>query len=590
MNQPTSVVRRRAASVPGQCRTQSLDSPAAAAFASYAPTARVVSPVRVRRLLAIGRELVVITALLCATAVMQLEYGALQGERASQSDEAGHFMNGLVLRDYLRDGLGENPLTFAERYYLSYPKIAIGMWPPLFHTVLGLFMLASWPPQIAAIVLVALVNTWAGWRLYRIVTLFDTKLVGLLIAATFVGATANMGLTTAIMLDLPVAALTLEATYWLALFFVTGSRRHATVFGLFAALCCLTKGNGLAIILVPIILIALTRRPDLLRQPGLYIAAAIVLVFAGPFVAISFHLDRAIGDFGWLSASDALGRAGYYSSYLWTQLGAPVILLSAMALIGSARRSAIGSPTLDSNVKSALAALAFAALAFHILNPHMSIATRYVSMAVAPLLGLVPVGADAVSRMIRQQKLRRPAQLALVTAAVIVAFLSAPAATKRVPIGARQTVDFLETHGGLSDLSVLVISNEPGEGAMVSEVALRHPVPAATVMRGTKLVATDDWSGHHFKMLFASAGDLLRRLEDLHVAYLVMDYSPGAKAIPFWGQVDEVITSYPDRVEQVFQTTTARRFVVYRLKYRSPGPRKPLEVPLKYSLGRILSK
>jgi hypothetical protein len=91
-------------------------------------------------------------------------------------------------------------------------------------------------------------------------------------------------------------------------------------------------------------------------------------------------------------------------------------------------------------------------------------------------------------------------------------------------------------------------------------------------------------------MLYASAGDLLRRLEDLHVAYLVMDYSPGAKAIPFWGQVDELITANPDRVEQVYSTTTVRRLVTYRLKYRSPGPRQRLDVPLKYSLGKVLSK
>ena len=499
-------------------------------------------------------------------------------------------MNGLVLRDYLRDGLGENPITFAERYYVSYPKIAIGMWPPLFHTVLGLFMLGSWAPQTAALALLALVNAWAAWRLYRIVTIFETRFVGLLIAATFVLATANMGLTTAIMLDLPVAALALEATFWLAVFFVTGSGRHATLFGVFTALCCLTKGNGLAMILVPIFLIVLTRRYSFLRQPGLYLAAAIVLLFAGPFVALSFRLDAAIGDFGWLSASDAFGRTAFYSSHLWTQLGAPVILLAAIGTIASARRQPACGPTLDPAIKIALAALVLAALAFHILNPHMSIASRYVSLAVAPLLGLVPVGASGVSGMIRRQDLRRPTQLALVTIAAVVSVVLAPAAEKRAPIGARQTVDFLDTHGGLSDLAVLVISDERGEGAMVSEVAQRHPVPAATVMRGTKLVASDDWAGHHFKMLYSSPGDLLRRLEDLHVRYLVMDYSPAAAAIPFWGQVDEMIKNNGDRLEQVYATTTARRLVTYRLKYHSAGPRQRLEVPLKYSLGRVLSK
>jgi hypothetical protein len=540
--------------------------------------------------MAMGRELLVVTALLCATLVIQLQAGAYQGERASYSDEAGHFMNGLVLRDYLKDALGQNPIAFAEQYYVSYPKIAIGMWPPLFHTVLGLFMLGGWQPQIAAVVLLAIFNAWAAWRLYRIVATFETKLVGLLIAALFIVVIANMGLTTAIMLDLPVATLALEATYWLAVFFVTGSRRHALLFGAFTALCCLTKGNGLAVILVPILLIAMTRRFELLRQAGLYLAAIIVLVFAAPFVVISFRLDAAIGDFGWLSPSDALGRTTFYTSYLWTQVGGPIILLSLVALAVGLRRQPIGRPALDSAMKAALAALLLGALAFHILNPHMSIALRYMSMAVAPVLGLAPVGADRLFQWIRRWNLRRRAQLVLLTTAVIVSVVSAPSAAKRVPIGARDTVDYLETQGGLSDMTVLVISDERGEGAMVSEIAQRHPVPAATVMRGTKVVAADDWAGHHFRMLFSSPAALLRQLEDLHVDYLVMDYSPAATAIPFWGQVNELVQTNGDRLEQVYSTTTARRLVTYRLKYRSLGPRKRLEVPVTYSLGKILSK
>jgi hypothetical protein len=39
------------------------------------------------------------------------------------SDEAAHFMNGLLIRDYLTQGLGNNPMHFAEQYYLSYPKL-----------------------------------------------------------------------------------------------------------------------------------------------------------------------------------------------------------------------------------------------------------------------------------------------------------------------------------------------------------------------------------------------------------------------------------------------------------------------------------
>jgi hypothetical protein len=135
---------------------------------------------------------------------------------------------------------------------------------------------------------------------------------------------------------------------------------------------------------------------------------------------------------------------------------------------------------------------------------------------------------------------------------------------------------------------MLVISDEAGEGALVSEVARRHPVPSATVIRGTKLVATDDWVGHNFRLLYDSPRALLQTLEDLHVDYLVMDYSPTAAAVPFLPQIRELVETNPDRLERVFQSDGTRQFVTYRLKYRSPGPPKPLAIPLPYSLGRVL--
>ena len=42
------------------------------------------------------------------------------------------------------------------------------MWPPLFHTVLGLVLLPGWSPQTAALALVAFASAWTAWRLGRI--------------------------------------------------------------------------------------------------------------------------------------------------------------------------------------------------------------------------------------------------------------------------------------------------------------------------------------------------------------------------------------------------------------------------------------
>jgi len=98
----------------------------------------------------------VFSVLYAAVLIVQLAVGAYRAERGNYPDEAAHFMNALLVRDYLTQGLGQNPLRFAEEYYLNYPKIAPGMWPPLFHGVLGLVMLLGTPPRIAGLALLAL--------------------------------------------------------------------------------------------------------------------------------------------------------------------------------------------------------------------------------------------------------------------------------------------------------------------------------------------------------------------------------------------------------------------------------------------------
>ena len=42
-----------------------------------------------------------------------------------------------MIRSYVIDALGSNPREFAEQYYVKYPKVAFGIWPPMFHVVLG---------------------------------------------------------------------------------------------------------------------------------------------------------------------------------------------------------------------------------------------------------------------------------------------------------------------------------------------------------------------------------------------------------------------------------------------------------------------
>src|SRR5439155_21466839 len=111
-----------------------------------------------------------------------------------------------------------------------------------------------------------------------------------------------------VMRVIVAAAYTLEARYWFALYMDAENWRHAVAFVLAAAGGCLTKPNGLAVLLVPAIVAMLARRFELLRRPSLYAAAAIVLILAAPFVLISYRLDAGIGDFGWVTRGEISAR------------------------------------------------------------------------------------------------------------------------------------------------------------------------------------------------------------------------------------------------------------------------------------------
>jgi hypothetical protein len=508
----------------------------------------------------------------------QAAAGAYRAERSAYSDEASHFMNGLFIHDYLTEGLGQNPRAFAENYYLHYPKIAPGMWPPLFHILLGLFLLPGWPPQAGALALVACFTAWAAWRLWRMSEIVGEAGVGTIVALAFVRTGVVIEISSAVMLDGAVAACALEASYWLARYAVSVRTRDAVVFGIFAAASCLIKGNGLAVLLVPVFFIVFTRRFDLLRRPGLYLAALIVLLTAAPRVAFSFRLDAGIGEVDWTSPLVALERTTLYSRFLYGQIGLLPVALVALGGAAALWRPRAGATSLRFALPLSLLALIAAALAFHAANPHVLTAGRYVTMAIAPLLGLALAGALAVVDMMPPLRpWRTPLVAALMLGVLISAVAHASPAVRREPRGWRELTHIMQAHDTLAGQRVVVVSDENGEGALIAEVASLRLAPPATVIRATKLLGSDDWNGNHFALVYRSAADVMRELEDLHVAYLIVD-AGAAPRLPFWHQVDQMLEDSKSRLALVPVAAGTPELIVYRLLHQSPGPAKKLRI------------
>ena len=70
--------------------------------------------------------------------VLQYATGIYRSELSHDPDESAHVITSLMIHDYAQSGLGSSPLRFAENYYVHYPKVAIGIWPPVFHATAAL--------------------------------------------------------------------------------------------------------------------------------------------------------------------------------------------------------------------------------------------------------------------------------------------------------------------------------------------------------------------------------------------------------------------------------------------------------------------
>ena len=536
-------------------------------------------------------------AAIAVVLAIQLWDGAFNSERGLYSDEAAHFMNGLALRDYVREGLGQSPVTFGREYYQHYPKIAPFMWPPLFHGLLGLFLLPGWAPMPATILLLGLLTAWTAWRLYFTVASYSSAPVAIGTVIFFLVTPIVIELSGSVMVDIAVAAFAFEAAVWLGRFSHTTATRHAALFGAMTALACVAKGNGLSAVFAAFALLALTGNVQLLRKPGLYVAAAIVLVVGAPPLYLAYQLDAPLGDFGPLSWPLVVSRIAFYSRHLWNQLGSVTLLL---AFAGTA--AALGRrPWINEDARHraiALAAMAVGAFAFHLVSPHTLSSGRYLTLAIAPLLGLAALGVMTLTRGITQRHARWSIQLIALGLIAATHVMSHAKRVAQPPLGYRSAIQFLDNSTGLANRRLLLVSDEFGEGAGVAEAAAlgRHPRPM--ILRGSKVLAADDWMGNHFATRYASADALLRDLEAMHVDFVVLDRSAHAKSLPYWQQMEAAMTLDTGRVDLLSETPVdtkrgpLRPLAIYQLKVKAPGEPRGVDLSgtADQALRRVVAK
>lgn len=531
------------------------------------------------------RSLIALVAVFAAIICYQAGAGVYRADfDAIGGDEAAHFVTGLLVHDYVSGALGTPPVPFAERFYLHYPKVAFGIWPPLFHVLEGGWFLLFGPSRLTAMLLVALLSACMAWVLYREGDARHGPVWAAVAVAIVVLTPLTFAMNSFFGADALVSLLMFSATVAWSRYLASGLARHSATFGLLAALAILTKYNALALALVPPLSVLFLWRVSLLRARSFWLPLPMVLAVAGPWYALSWKMVRYAADMGEVPVS-AAASTGEYLTMMLERFGIPILSVAALGLVWAIR----GAGGEQQARSVAMGAFIAALLIFHsVIYPFAQ--DRYLYAAVPATALLCVNGLRWLSAAVEYRQ-RRVAAVAALAIAVPGSWTPSGLVTVSGPLS--EVAASMRERLGVPGQHVLIASSGVGEGAFVAAVAVGERRPQTQILRSSKVFSSSSWMNAGYQLLYNDPAAIERRLDELRVTAIVLDGDPRPQH-PHQAQLSWTLLrgGGPWKLESTFRsvapngreriTRVFRRAEVYRF------PAQPVEVDMRYSLGRSI--
>lgn len=478
----------------------------------------------------------------CALALSlatQWQNGAFRSDLGGDPDEAAHAVTSLMVRDYVAQGLGRNPMAFANRYYERFPKVALGHYPPGYY-VLAAVPLQFWRDvrclavfQSALAAALATLACACGWN-------WVGRVPSLVVGALLLALPVIQNTTACIMADPLVAVLCLLAAWAWGGYLQTPSAWRSLGFGILATAAILTKGSAISLAGLPVVALMLSGKLPLMRRASLWLATVPVVLFAFPWMIYSVRFtEEGMVAKGVVEFFAEASR--YYAASVPETLG---IAVAAMLVLGFLRLliRVAKRHWLDAK-EASLWGLLLSTVPVLLFIP-AGTSPRYLIPVAAPALLLaMNEGRWFVGWLVEQR--REGDAVGRLGAAAAVMALAIGGATwvecvrwcpKNVSgYSAAITEVTSRWQPATGEEHVLVSSDARGEGAVVAAAAFADggawPTNAG-VLRGSKELATSDWLGRGYKTTFGTNAELLDRLRKRHVSWVLADESVPAERVP----------------------------------------------------------
>lgn len=449
---------------------------------------------------------------------LQWRGGAFHAEFGGNPDEPAHVITGLMVRDYAASGFPARPFDFARNYYLHYPKVSLGHWPPVFYLLQAAWTIPFSASRVALILLMAAITGLLATILAELIRGNCHAVWSIGAGLVLVTLPVVQEFSQELMAELLVTVFVTLAGAAYGRFLEKESWRPAAWFGLWCSLALLTKGTGIALVPLPAMAILITGRWHLLRSRAFWLPAAVVAVLAAPWylLATGARHQTVAADGGVAFASSRLLE----TLAIWGRMLSPVpAILAAVGLLLYGRRYPQGSALL---------------LGIYLVRPFIgAFDDHHLLMGVPFLLFFASL---ALARLVAVAGTRaRMVKLGIAACAVLLLISNLIWSPRKHYFGYSEIAQTLLDRPQFRDSVFLVCGTGEGEGMLISEVALREWRPGHYVLRSTKMLAAMDWMGSNYKVRFTQPDALQQYLDSIPVGIVVFDWwgrqSPHGKVL-----------------------------------------------------------
>lgn len=507
---------------------------------------------------------VVVLALLIFAGV-QFAGGAYTAEFDGHPDEAAHFMTALLIRDFLAQWPSGNPMSWAEQYYLHYPKVAFGHWPPLFHVAEAAWWLFLPPSRVTGMLLIGLIGLAVAVAFYRMARAIVSPPAALFSACLLVATPPFQTALAQFMADLPTLLCEMLLLGCLARLVRGSASSAAVVAGLACGACLFVKGTGVCLLAAPFLALLLSGQWRSVWRRS--VALPVGAVIAGAAV------------WQWLAGGSMAASAGW-AGLAWPS-AANLKPIFALAGYGLPVLAAAGFVTLA--WKREPLAVAAAAVALSVAGTGLSLGAmkepRHWLLEWPPMLLLSLV----FWRRLCGIPGREMSILAAGTAAAGALILFPWSRYHQQPLGYAQLADCIRQPARM------LVSGARGaeEGSWIVLASLREPRPSSVIVRATKVLARMGWNGEDYHLLAATPVDVAATLDRLGIETVILDdHLAVAGTLPH-----ELLLRQTLETNSTWRKCASARSLAVYCRMRPPLlSREPVRVDLRRRIGRVISE